>query len=89
MNPLVMALMLATAITAFGIAMRSRWKLLTITSDAVTAPRFDRLGQRLRITLIHAFGQKRMIRYPLPGLAHMAIFYGFFVLLLRIPTRSD
>ncbi len=45
--------------------------------------RFDRPLDRLRATWNFAFAQLRMRRYPLAGAAHMIIFLGFGVLLLR------
>ncbi len=44
---------------------------------------FDSVGERTRGTLHLAFGQKKLTRYPLAGLAHKAIFFGFLVLLIR------
>ena len=45
--------------------------------------RFDQVGKRIAGTLRYAFAQEKMRRYPLAGAAHMLIFSGFCVLLLR------
>ncbi len=80
MNPIVMALLLLVGWGAFAYSAWRRWRLLR-----VGAPdhRFDRLGDRLHLTWTYAIAQLRMRRYPLAGAAHMLIFLGFGVLLLR------
>ena len=45
--------------------------------------RADQPSERIRRTLTYAIAQLRMQRYPLAGFAHMLIFAGFGVLLLR------
>ena len=47
------------------------------------ANRFDRHADRLRAVWDYGLKQLRMRRYPLAGAAHMLIFLGFGVLLLR------
>ena len=48
-----------------------------------SAGRIDRIRERVGLMFRYAIGQKRLGRYPLAGLAHKAIFFGFLVLLLR------
>jgi Fe-S oxidoreductase len=61
-----------------------RWKLATV---GPAEPRFsiegDALGARIKDTLIYALGQKKMPYYPAAGIAHIAIFAAFQVLLLN------
>ena len=80
MNPAVMALMLLAGFGVFGWSAARRWKLLRVGAPAA---RFDQLGERLRLTLRYAIGQARMPRYRGAGVAHILIFAGFLVLLLR------
>ena len=80
MNPLVMALLLVAALGVFGVSIRGRWKLLHLSGER---PHIDRIGERFRLTLKYALGQKRLTRYKFAGLAHKAIFFGFLMLLLR------
>ncbi len=80
MNPLVMAFLLLAGWGTFAYSARRRWKLLSVGAPA---NRFDRPGERLRRTWEYAIKQVRMRRYPLAGIAHMLIFLGFGVLLLR------
>ncbi|MHC4317637.1 MAG: (Fe-S)-binding protein [Planctomycetota bacterium] len=80
MNPIAMAVLLLAAIGWFAWSMRRRWRLMMIGQGSLP---LDRIGERLRLTLRYALGQRRMSRYPLAGLAHKAIFFGFLVLLIR------
>lgn len=80
MSPILMSLCLAAGWGAFAYSAWRRWRLL---KTGVPIARFDRLGERFRRTYLYAIAQLRMRRYPLAGLAHMLIFSGFCVLLLR------
>ncbi|MCH7886195.1 MAG: (Fe-S)-binding protein, partial [Planctomycetes bacterium] len=80
MSPIFMTLLLTVGWGAFAYSMRRRWKLLRV---GATGERPDQPGVRLRLTVKYALAQLRMRRYPLAGFAHMLIFSGFIVLLLR------
>jgi len=80
MSPIFMAVLLVAGWGSFAYSARRRWKLLMI---GAAENRFDNPGQRLRRTWKYAIAQVRMRRYPLAGAAHMLIFVGFAVLLLR------
>ncbi|RJP37239.1 MAG: (Fe-S)-binding protein, partial [Phycisphaerales bacterium] len=80
MQPFAMALLLISAFGAFAWSARRRWQLMRVGAPEA---RFDRPGERLRLTWEYALRQLRMTRYPLAGLAHRVIFAGFVVLLLR------
>ena len=80
MGPIFMALLLIAGWGIFAYSAHRRWKLLRVGTPAV---RFDRIGERLRRTWEYAILQKRMHRYPLAGLAHAMIFFGFLILLPR------
>lgn len=75
-----MALLLAASLGAFGVLAWKRWRLLRLARPEA---RFDQLGERFKRMMRMGVGQQRMSRYPLAGLAHKAIFFGFIVLLLR------
>jgi Fe-S oxidoreductase/nitrate reductase gamma subunit len=75
-----MAVLLVAALGWFAWSMTRRWRLMAIGQGSL---RFDRFGERVRLTLRYALGQHRMSRYRLAGLAHKAIFFGFLVLLVR------
>ncbi|MEK7731858.1 MAG: (Fe-S)-binding protein, partial [Planctomycetota bacterium] len=80
MGPLFMMLLLVAGWGVFAYSARRRWKLLMVGAPE---NRFDRPAERLLRTWTYAIAQLRMRRYPLAGAAHMLIFLGFGVLLLR------
>jgi Fe-S oxidoreductase len=80
MNPWIMALLLLAGWGTFAYSARRRWQLMRVGAPE---HRFDRPAERLRRTIRYALAQVRMRRYPLAGAAHMVIFLGFAVLLLR------
>jgi Fe-S oxidoreductase len=80
MNPVAMGILLAVAWSAFLWSASRRWKLMQVGKPE---PRWDRLWERFTGTVKIAFAQWKMPRYPLTGVAHMLIFWGFLVLLIR------
>lgn len=80
MGGLPMALLLLAGWGLFAWSAWRRWRLLMVGAPA---NRLDRPAERLRLTFTYAIAQLRMRRYPLAGFAHMLIFLGFGVLLLR------
>jgi hypothetical protein len=62
----------AVALLVYGIHRRVRlWRL------GGSEGRLDRPFERLRGLLIEVFGQRRPLRDPYAGIAHLFIFYGF------------
>ncbi|MCH7597184.1 MAG: 4Fe-4S dicluster domain-containing protein [Planctomycetes bacterium] len=80
MNPIAMTLLLVVGLGIFAYSASRRWRLMTAGAPE---RRWDRIGERIRLTLRYAFAQQRMHRYPLAGAAHLLIFFGFLVLMLR------
>ncbi|MGB2987224.1 MAG: (Fe-S)-binding protein [Phycisphaerae bacterium] len=80
MNPIVMALFLVVGWGLFAYSAWRRWKLMMV---GAAEDRWDQPAKRLRVVWTYAIKQIRMRRYPLAGYAHMLIFFGFLVLLLR------
>ena len=80
MSPIAMTLLLAGGWGIFIWSARRRWKLMMIGRPESCG---DHIGERLRRTLKFAIGQARMPRYQFSGLAHVLVFSGFVVLLLR------
>jgi len=80
MNPIAMTIVLLAGWGAFAYSAVRRWRLMMIGAPE---DRFDNPGKRIALTLRYAIAQMRMRRYPLAGVAHMLIFSGFLVLLLR------
>jgi len=75
-----MSILLVGGWGCFAYSVMRRWKLMRV---GAAENRFDQPGERIRRTLKYAIAQLRMRRYPLAGVAHMLIFFGFGVLLLR------
>lgn len=80
MNPFIMTLLLAAGWGFFAFSAARRWRLLRV---GAAENRSNLPKQRLAATWRYAIAQLRMRRYPLAGAAHMVIFLGFGVLLLR------
>lgn len=79
-NAIVMVAVLVVSLGVFAWTANHRWRLMRL---GPSVNRADRVGERIAATLRFAFGQKRMPRYRLAGIAHVFIFFGFLVLLLR------
>ena len=75
-----MTLALLAGFGVFAYSARKRWRLMTIGPSIAC---FDNIPERVRRTVRFAFGQARMPRYRGAGIAHILIFSGFLVLLLR------
>ncbi len=75
-----MTLLLTAGWGLFAWSARRRWKLMVIGRPE---RRGDQFGERLKLTFKFAIGQARMPRYQWSGFAHLLVFGGFVVLLLR------
>src|SRR5947209_8325857 len=71
---------------AFAIAARRVLWLskLIRTGQPATPTRTDDIPQRLGIQLQEVFGQRRLLKWSGPGLAHFFTFWGFMILGLTI-----
>lgn len=79
-NPGLIALAAAlnvASLLAFAALMLYRaWALTAGKRES----RFDRPGTRVRLVITRVFGQSLVLRRPVMGLAHVAIFWGFLIL---------
>ena len=73
----------ATGFAVFAYTMWRRWLPL---KAAAADFRGDRIGQRLLNLLKFGIGQFRQPRYPVAGILHIVIFFGFLVLSIRSVT---
>jgi Fe-S oxidoreductase len=76
--------LLMTVVT-IAIAGRRAWWLLRLIRSGQPAPgRLANIPGRLRAELTEVFGQRRLLRWSVPGAAHFLTFWGFIVLFLTI-----
>ncbi len=80
---------LGLTVVAFAVAGRRVWWLRRLAFSGQPAP--ERLGYarahaagELRAQLTEVIGQRKLLRWSVPGAAHAATFWGFIVLLLTI-----
>ena len=74
--------MLAVTIVVAG--RRVGWLTRLVRSGQPAPGRTDRMGERLRAQLVEVFGQRRLLRWSVPGIAHFFTFWGFLVLGITI-----
>jgi len=82
MNPIAMAAIIVGLTAFFAWTARRRWALMMVGGPTHES-RIDNIPERLRLTWVFAFWQKKMRYYFTAGLAHNLIFAGFVILLLR------
>jgi Fe-S oxidoreductase len=82
MNPIAMALLLVSLWGLFAVSAVRRLRLLSAGAPS-PGSHLDHLAERLEQVWNLAILQTRMRDYYWAGVAHMAIFFGFVVLLLR------
>jgi Fe-S oxidoreductase len=70
-----------TLLTLIFAARRVQWLYTLISSGQPDRGRAADLGARLRTQLTEVFGQRRLLRWTVPGLAHFFTFWGFVILL--------
>jgi len=80
---------LAVTALAFGIAGRRLWWLRRLAASGQPAPeRVEAvrasLAGDIRAQVTEVFGQRKLLKWSVPGLAHFLTFWGFVVLLLTI-----
>ncbi|ULE34351.1 4Fe-4S dicluster domain-containing protein [Mycobacterium sp. IDR2000157661] len=79
---LVVGLGLTALVLVFA-AKRVLWLTKLIRSGAPTSPannRKDHLGKRITTQIEEVFGQTRLLRWSVPGIAHFFTMWGFFIL---------
>jgi len=76
-------------VAAFAVAGRRVWWLRRLAGTGQPAPeRFDyarsHLATDLKTQLTEVFGQRKLLKWSVPGAAHALTFWGFIILLLTI-----
>ncbi len=70
-----------TILTLVLAVRRVRWLYTLIRSGQPVAGRATELGTQLRTQLVEVFGQQRLLKWTIPGLAHFFTFWGFVILI--------
>ena len=71
------------AVTVVGLVLvgRRAWFLFRLVSTGRPAPgRMKDVPAQLKAEVMDVFGQRKLLRRPLPGLAHFFTMWGFFIL---------
>jgi Fe-S oxidoreductase len=86
-GPVALRLTLALLMLAVTIVVAGRrvgWLTRLVRSGQPAPGRTDRIGERLQAQLVEVFGQRRLLRWSVPGIAHFFTFWGFIVLAITI-----
>ncbi|HEV7205559.1 MAG TPA: (Fe-S)-binding protein [Jatrophihabitans sp.] len=75
-------LMLVVTVAVAG--RRIVWLVKLIRSGKKVEGRTDDIGERAKVQVIEVFGQKRLLKWNAPGIAHFFTFWGFVILGLTI-----
>ncbi|MGH3708771.1 MAG: (Fe-S)-binding protein [Pseudonocardiaceae bacterium] len=70
-----------TVLTLVLAGRRVWWLYRLIRSGQPAHGRTADLGAQLRIQLVEVFGQRRLLNWTIPGLAHFCTFWGFVILI--------
>jgi Fe-S oxidoreductase len=84
---LAVRIAIGLAVTVVGLVLvgRRAWFLFRLVSTGQPAPgRMKDVPAQLKAELLDVFGQRKLLRRPLPGLAHFFVFWGFIILLFTI-----
>jgi len=76
---LVIGLLITVAALAVA-GRRSFFLYRMITAGGPAPGRFDDIGRRATTQLVEVFGQRRLLKWTVPGIAHFLTFWGFIVL---------
>jgi Fe-S oxidoreductase len=74
-------------ITFFAVALAGRrveWLARLVAAGKPAPERFEGAWGRVRAEVTEVFGQRKLLKRPLPGLAHFFTFWGFVLLLTTI-----
>ncbi|MDT4893793.1 MAG: hypothetical protein QOE97_2828 [Pseudonocardiales bacterium] len=78
---LALAMLVVTAAVA---GKRIMWLVKLIRSGRPVKGRTDNIQERVKDQVVEVFGQKRLLKWNAPGLAHFFTFWGFVILGLTI-----
>ncbi len=70
-----------TVLTLVVSGRRALWLYKLISSGQPAPGRTEGLGERVRVQLVEVFGQRRLLAWSVPGLAHFFTFWAFVILI--------
>ena len=70
-----------TVIVLFFAARRVLWLVNLIREGQPVSGRTDNLPERIKTQIVEVFGQTRLLKWSIPGLAHFFTMWGFFILI--------
>src|ERR687894_3251232 len=70
-----------TLLTLVLAVRRVQWLYTLIRSGQPVGGRTAELGTQVRTQLVEVFGQRRLLKWTIPGLAHFFTFWGFVILI--------
>jgi len=76
--------LLMLAVTAVIAGHRGAWLVRLIRSGQPALGRTDDIKDRVRDQFTEVFGQRKLLKWSLPGVAHFMTFWGFIVLFITI-----
>ena len=77
-------LVIGLAMTVLALAVSGRrafWLYKLISSGQPAHDRTDGLGRRIRAQITEVFGQRKLLKWSVPGLAHFFTFWAFVILI--------
>jgi Fe-S oxidoreductase len=77
---LIVGLVMTAVALAFAVR-RVYWLYTLVTSGQPAPDRAEELGRRLKVQFVEVFGQRRLLKWSVPGLAHFFTFWAFIILL--------
>ncbi|MGH3647850.1 MAG: (Fe-S)-binding protein [Micromonosporaceae bacterium] len=72
--------LLMTVVTVAFAGQRVWWLYRLIRSGQHAPGRLEHIAERLKAQVVEVFGQQRLLRWSIPGLAHFFTFWGFVIL---------
>lgn len=76
---LILGLLITVVVLGIA-ARRAKWLFTLISSGQAAAGRTDNLGARLQAQIVEVFGQRKLLKWSVPGMAHLFTFWGFVIL---------
>src|SRR5688500_13658033 len=77
MKQIIFTIILFAAFGAFGFTF---FRIIRVFKSAKYVNRFDKIGERIKDTLLVAFGQSKILRKPIAGILHALVWWGFLVI---------